>query len=106
MIVLVLALACATEADTGCDDAAPVTWNNFGHGFMTTYCVGCHSVENTDRRYGAPTGVDFDTEDDAIEWAARTRVRVLEDSDMPVGGGVYAADLELLDTWLRCELGE
>lgn len=101
-------LACAGAGDSadGPCDGPPVTWNNFAHGFMTTYCQGCHSVHNTDLRYGAPEGVDFDTEEDTVRWAARVRARALEDLDMPVGGGVYDDDLALLERYLTCTLAE
>ena len=102
--------SCGSEdsgADTGlaCADQPDVTWTNFGHAFVTTYCLSCHSVQNTEHRYGAPEGIDFDTEADVDRQADRIRARVLDDGTMPIGGGVYEADLELLDVYLTCSLG-
>jgi uncharacterized membrane protein len=111
-VTLLLALSgCAGEpaADTAavdCESSPDVDWTGFAHGFVTTYCVSCHSVNNTERRYGAPEGLDFDTEADVYASAARIRVRTLDEETMPPGGGVFADDLELLDIYLTCALGE
>jgi uncharacterized membrane protein len=110
MMVLLLWLGCAgDEVDSSaayCAEAPDVTWGGFVHGFVVTYCTSCHSVNNTEGRYGAPEGVDFDSEADMVDQAARVRVRVLEEASMPIGGGVYEADLSLLDAYLTCKLGE
>ncbi|GDX78378.1 hypothetical protein LBMAG42_01890 [Deltaproteobacteria bacterium] len=109
MILLTLWLACAgEELDSNaayCAEAPSVSWDGFAHGFVTTYCTSCHSVNNTQHRYEAPEGVDFDTEADVVRQAERVRARVLDDATMPIGGGVYEADLVLLDTYLTCTLG-
>lgn len=105
--LLLALLACGEEPQTvdssadPCDSALPVTWNNWADGFFASYCRACHSV-NTQDRYGAPEGVDFDTLEDVQQWEERIRVRTLEEQDMPVGGGVYEEDLALLETWLEC----
>ena len=115
--LLAVLAACATAADDAPGDSAPastvdcatapddVTWDAFAHGFMITYCTSCHSVNNTDNRYDAPEEVNFDTEKDVYDHAARVRVRVLDDQTMPISGGVYPEDLHLLDVYLTCELG-
>ncbi len=106
MIVLTLLLACGGMEDsasaTSCPTEAPPTWNTFGHGFVTTYCLACHSEGNTNRRYGAPEGMDFDTEAQVRLYAERLRVRVIEEETMPVGGGVYADDLVGFERYLNC----
>lgn len=111
--MLWLLLACGddersddTSADSAADhcvEEAEVTWVNFGEGFFTTYCGACHSVSSTSR-YGAPEGVDFDSPGQVRDWEERIRVRVLVDETMPVGGGVFPEDLELLETFLDCGL--
>ena len=68
--------ACAqpvpTPTGTTCPDPDPITgtstltWDNFGHDFMATYCVNCHSsaLEGPGKvrlRNGAPVFHDFDT---------------------------------------------
>ena len=85
------------SADLDCS----INWDGWADGFFATYCRSCHSVTSAER-YGAPEGVDFDTRADAIQWAERIRLRVLEQETMPLGGGVVRADLEPLDIWLRC----
>lgn len=107
--MLLWLLACGPGAgdsgDPRCTEAPVVTWESYGHIFMTTYCVSCHSTYNEDHRYGAPVGVDFDSEADLIRQAVRVRVRVLEEQTMPVAGGVFPDDLVLLERYLDC-LGE
>jgi uncharacterized membrane protein len=110
-LLLPLLLACGEDPVTEdsvadpCDSAYPVTWANWAEGFFTNYCRACHS-SGTAERYGAPEGVDFDTLDDVLRWRERIEIRTLEMQDMPVGGGVYEEDLELLRVWLDCELSE
>jgi len=118
MLFLMALTACGskstTENDTATGPAATDTaevesdcslnWDGWADGFFATYCRSCHSV-TTAERHGAPTGVDFDTRSDAIEWAERIRVRVLEQETMPLGGGVVQTDLEPLDRWLQCVEG-
>lgn len=100
-----LLLACTgAPADTAvdpCADAHDVSWVGFADGFFATYCRSCHSAETQDR-FGAPVGMDFDTRDQARTHAAAIRRAVLEQGSMPVGGGVYDEDLILLDEFLAC----
>ena len=100
-----LLLACGSGADTavapGCEDAYDVTWESWGEGFFTTYCRSCHSA-STSTRLGAPEGVNFDTSADLVQWSEAIRLVVLEEQTMPVGGGVYAEDLLLLEMLLEC----
>lgn len=82
---------------------ATLTWAAFGQGFVRTYCTSCHSASTANRR-GAPGEVNFDGEAELAAWGARVRARVLEEGTMPLGGGVLADDLVLLDRYL-CRLG-
>ena len=96
------------ELDTGAfEDPVAVdgtlTWAAFGQGFVRTYCTSCHSAFTANRR-GAPEGVNLDHESELVEWGPRVRARVLETGTMPLGGGVLAEDLVLLDRYL-CRLG-
>jgi uncharacterized membrane protein len=106
-VILLLALACAgaSDADTGaCDRDPPLTWANFGQPLMDKHCVGCHSsLLREDQRNGAPVGVDLDTWEDAVKWAERIQVRSVPDNaDMPPGGGPSAEERRLLAEWLEC----
>lgn len=70
-IAVTSALGCGSNpAPTGatCADPNPVTgttpltWDNFGRNFMTTYCVACHSSDlPRSQRNDAPIYHDFDT---------------------------------------------
>lgn len=104
-MLLLFAIACASPGADSADPCAdtPVTWEHWGAGFFGGYCRSCHSSTTADR-YGAPDGVDFDTLADVRAFATRVRVRVLEQQDMPVGGGVPDDDLARLDTFLQCGL--
>lgn len=106
-MLLLLAIACSGGADSvavapaACAEAPEVTWDNWGHGFFLTYCGACHSTASANRN-GAPDGVNFDSEAEVAEWSERIRVRVLEENTMPMGGGVYPEDLDLLKVMLAC----
>ena len=93
------------DTDSACVDARELSWSSFGHGFFRTWCTSCHS-ESSAERAGAPPGIDFDTEDQVATWSDAIRRTVIDDETMPLGGGVYDDDLELLDEYLRCGLGE
>jgi len=94
---------CVPEtAPSTCTEAEQaVDWESFGAGFVSNYCRTCHSAATADRR-GAPVGMDFDSEAQTLAWSERIRARVIEQQDMPVGGGVLPEDLTGLDVWLRC----
>ena len=110
-------LGCPEPVDTGrtvsvdsgvwqgvvCDSSPSVTWDNWGSGFFTTHCQGCHASTTPDR-YGATVGVDFDNLADLRQWHERVRVRVLEDEDMPPAGGISEDELFLLGVLLDCGL--
>jgi hypothetical protein len=82
-------------------DCAAVTYDTFGGPFLATYCRSCHSRTAPDRR-GAPQGVDFDSEADAVRQSDAIGRTVLESGTMPVGGGVQDSDVALLERWLVC----
>lgn len=110
LMMLILAGCSKSEpsaADTAvvgiCDTGLDVTWSNWGAGFFRSYCTSCHSV-NTEDRWGAPEGINFDTQEDVTQWMDSIRNAVLVNSTMPVGGGVYDEDLALLDRFLTCGL--
>ncbi|MBA2321579.1 MAG: hypothetical protein H0V89_10525 [Deltaproteobacteria bacterium] len=73
-----ISCACAskddeTGGDVPLDEACPngLTYQNFGQGFVQTWCLSCHSRTSTgDRRQCAPEGLNFDTFDEVQAWAA------------------------------------
>ncbi len=95
----------AVPEDTGvdfCEDAPVVTWNNFGQGFITEACQGCHA-SNTPDRYGAPETVVFDTVEVTWQQADRVLARATGDyPTMPPLGGTLQSDVQKLEYWLRC----
>ena len=91
-------------SDDDCDDAPPVTWNNWVQSMLITHCQGCHA-STSPSRYGAPLAIHFDHEQAAIDQADRIYMRVLHNQDMPPAGGILEADLYFLDVWLRCSVG-
>ncbi len=93
----------STSSDP-CDDLPRVTWAGWTSGFFTTWCRACHSQTTSDR-FGAPEGLDFDTERQVATWAEQIRTSVLEEERMPRGGGVDADERYLLEVYLACELG-
>ncbi len=102
-----LALACNTSdpVDTGnysvCDPTFPVSWSNFGEGFMATNCDGCHAA-STRERNDAPESVTFDTEHQAMTRADDILRVVLDYKTMPPAGGIIEEDLILVEKWLGC----
>lgn len=103
MLALMLLLACHKDEvveSAACSGYVP-TWEGWTHGFFRTWCTSCHGTFAVERN-GAPIGVDFDSEAGALRWRERIRERVLVDGTMPIGGGVYAEDLALLEAWLDC----
>ncbi len=71
LVLLLLVTGCPqgtpTPTGTTCADPDPtlpgaLTWDNFGHDFMFTYCTNCHSASLPyAQRNGAPVYHDFDT---------------------------------------------
>ena len=84
-----------------CEDAPTVTWSNWAQGMIITHCQGCHA-STSPQRYGAPSSVSFDTEDEAIYWADRIWIRTVEEETMPPAGGLLYDDIYLLQVWLTC----
>lgn len=104
-------LFACVAADSGggaCDRSPALDWDNFGHGYMTQYCNGCHaSTWPESGREGAPLGVDFDTYSGVLAYAARIEARSVPDTaDMPPGGGPSAEERGLLHEWLSCRVAD
>jgi len=98
-----------TLTDTATDPLPPecadslATWETVGQPLMLTWCTPCHSQGVPDGlRQDAPVGIDFDTYDQTVMWAARIQSRAVDLVDMPPSGGVPVDELELLDEWIRC----
>jgi len=102
-VMLLAGLSCGDPDDAEfCRDAPVATYENFGHGFLLTYCQPCHGSEAVDRQ-GAPDDVTFDDQDQVEAHRDRIQARsVGEAASMPPSGGVLEDDLYLAEVWLRC----
>lgn len=87
-----------------CPTDSFLTFQNFGSGFMSEYCVGCHSSQiPANMRQGAPDGVDFDSLDKVRTHAAAIYLRAGDDyATMPPAGGPDRSGRILLGEWLAC----
>lgn len=107
MLGLLALTGCGEKvADTGCAlHDPPLTWNNFGAGFLAENCNGCHhSMLPEAERSGAPLGVDFDTPEGAGTWRDEIEARATpDDATMPPSGPLSEEDRMLLSELLRCE---
>ena len=85
-----------------CAEVPLLNYANFGQGFITENCQGCHASTTTER-YGAPAEAYFDTVQDCWNWADRILVRSAgDDATMPPQGGVTEDDRTRLQWWLLC----
>ena len=108
---LFLLTACGADpTDSGepvspsdCADIPPVNYTNFGQGFLTESCQGCHA-STAPNRFGAPESVVFDTVEQAWSWRAVILSVVIEGGapPMPPAGGLNEADLQRLEWWFAC----
>ena len=90
--------------DTGdfCEGVPTVSYNDFGDGFLTEFCQGCHA-STAENRYGAPENVTFDTVEQAWAFSERILARAAgDDATMPPAGGVDSDDRTRLVWWLQC----
>lgn len=108
-LLAVSLMGCQDSADpdaVDCSRQPPLSYDNFGKGFLERNCTGCHSIYLTDpetRNY-APVGVDFNTYSDVLHWGERIQVRTYVDMDMPPAGGLLQTDLDMLNEWVQCSV--
>ena len=90
---------------TTCLRRPPLDYDNFGDGIIGRQCRPCHSaLQREAQRGGAPEGVDFDNEQDVLDWASEIHVWAIELEAMPPAGGMLALERDLLGEWLRCDV--
>lgn len=87
-----------------CPTMSPLTYQSFGGPFFSNYCTSCHSSKlPSDRRNGAPAGVDFDTLGGIRARAERIYARAGDhNTTMPPAGGPSADQRKQLGDWLAC----
>ena len=80
------------------------TWENHADAFLTTWCTPCHDRSVVgEARKGAPTGIDFDTYQDAVAWGDRIAARSTGDSPtMPPAAGPSDQARIHLAHWVAC----
>jgi mono/diheme cytochrome c family protein len=85
-----------------CDDVPVVTWETHGRALMIENCQPCHASTAIDR-VGAPEGVIFDSESDALSLSdSILRVIDVEDPTMPPSRNLSELDRQLIEIWLTC----
>ena len=96
---------CAPEEAPACPRDPPLSYDNFGQGFLRRHCAGCHSsLLPQEQRNGAPISINLDSYADAKIWADRIAATALGDAPtMPPGGGPTDDEKALLEEWLDCE---
>ena len=94
-----------TESEVQCNHDPPLTYENFGQGFLRQHCNGCHSSyrEYDWQRSGAPSGIDFDTWDTLLEWSDRVLIRT-DEGTMPPAGGPSTEERDVFVEWMECEV--
>ncbi len=83
----------------------PLTYDNFGDGMISRQCRPCHgALVRGGQRGGAPIGVDFDNEQDVLDWADAILRVAVEQESMPPAGGMLPRERELLAEYMRCDV--
>ncbi len=91
-----------------CEESV-LTWENFGEGFMLSWCTGCHhSALPNAQRADAPCRVNLDTHAGASAWAPLIKLRAIDYmtidglKPMPPSALIPEAELDLLREWIEC----
>lgn len=99
MIVLWM-LACGGVSSADGEECSPFYYENFGAGFMTEHCQGCHADGATDRE-GAPQAIFFDDVSSILEHRD-TIIYEIEEETMPPAGGITEEERAAAVEWLNC----
>lgn len=98
-----------TPSGATCPEDSTLTWDNFGKGFMDTYCVRCHSAKLTGaQRQGAPNDHNFDSVELIRAEIDHTDEQAAAGPDavntlMPIGDPTPSeAERRQLGEWLAC----
>jgi len=87
-----------------CPAGNTLTYDTFGADFFQRYCLHCHSAQVGPERNGAPSGVNFDTQDEIVSrkadiWGMAADTNTL----MPAAGAAPSSDeRHQLGDWLAC----
>jgi len=87
-----------------CRPESKLTYDNFGKGFMLTWCGGCHTsnLKSTDRA-GAPIEMNFGSQALVKKHLQRIYTRAaIKGGSMPPSAPVPPEERARLAEWLRC----
>ncbi len=98
-----------TPSGAACPNDSTLTWDNFGKGFMDSYCTRCHSTNLTGAaRQGAPNDHNFESvaligeQIDHIDEATAAGPNAVNTA-MPIGSPTPTeAERRMLGEWLAC----
>lgn len=87
-----------------CPKGTFLTYENFAAGFLSTYCLSCHSAKVAeDKRSGAPSTANFDTLLDASRYRGLLLLKTQGNTpSMPPGQLIPAKDRAAFAEWLNC----
>lgn len=110
--VLLLVTACGdavigqgVPVSTTCTRQPPLDYENTGDGLIGRHCRSCHSTYVREAlRAGAPAGVNFDNEQDILDWADLIFEEAIEFATMPPAGGMIPEERDQLEEYLRCNV--
>ncbi len=92
------------DTNLKCPKGTYITYENFGAGFLSTYCLSCHSAKVPEgKRGGAPLAANFDTAFDASRYRALMLMKTQgTNPSMPPGQVLKAKDKAAFAEWLNC----
>lgn len=92
------------ETSLNCPKGTYLTYDNFGAGFLSTYCLSCHSAKVPEgKRGGAPITANFDTALDASRYRALMLSKTQgAKPSMPPGQVLKTKEKEAFAEWLKC----
>ena len=99
-MMLLWMFACGTEEVVSVEECSPFYYENFGAGFMTEHCQGCHAEGAVDRE-GAPASISFDDVSSILEHR-ETIMFEIEEETMPPAGGITQEERSVAIEWLNC----
>ncbi len=113
LMVLTLGLAACGDEIVGqgvpltntCLREPPLDYDNTGDGLIGRHCRPCHSAFVREaQRAGAPGDINFDDEEDVLEWADLIQLEAIELQTMPPAGGMLPGERDELEEYLRCDV--
>ena len=93
-------LACGREEVASGGECSPFYYENFGAGFMTEHCQGCHAEGAADRE-GAPVEITFDNVASILEHR-EIIIYEIEEQTMPPVGGIPQEERSAAVEWMTC----